>query len=439
MTHLRLLARLGQALAVLRDPDAGLLLPLPEPVVDPRVDADRLVQDALAQGRADGERYLFDGWSFGRPDEPPDAVLEPEYVRSLRRRCESAIHEHRDRQRLTDARLADLYVCAHDAARGMRDARDRMAQAALGGRPGGGGAGRELPRPRGADPADHPRLPSLTDPVWEGETAAVGPVGRTLLVGFLVLVAFAVEHYVADAYLPATGSRWVTLAVTATIAALTVLAPLVSGRLFRHRHATGSDGALAGLTFVPLVPSLAIVVGFGLLAAHRFRSGGVDDGPGVTGAGASTTLGLTEGTLIVVFAVVLFLAGAMAYLLGLAAPHPFQQAYVHARRRRDRTMRLIVRWGTRINQDYRPMTTRPDAAVDAESWVEPHGPPAGAARADDREAAIRQAYLAAENAYYQGLIEAVADPTFTEAVMRRRRRAPGATPGPEAGTESAVR
>src|SRR4051794_1490991 len=95
-----LIRRLRQAFAGLRDPDAGLLLPLPTPTVDPRVSAEQLTEEARNRGRSDGDRYLFDGWSFGHADDAPDAVLDPQYVLALRHRCESAVHEHRDRQRL---------------------------------------------------------------------------------------------------------------------------------------------------------------------------------------------------------------------------------------------------------------------------------------------------------------------------------------------------
>ena len=125
--------------------------------------------------------------------------------------------------------------------------------------------------------------------------------------------------------------------------------------------------------------------------------------PAAAAGSQSAALGLTPATLIVVFDVVLFLACAMAYVLGLAQRHPFQQAFARNRRIRNRTLHLTQRMGTRINGDYRAATDEPDI---------------------DREMAVRHAYFAAEDAYYQGMIEEVADPTFTEAVMRRRNRPP---------------
>jgi hypothetical protein len=405
-----LVRRLIQAFAVFHDPDAGLLLPLPEPTVDPRVNGERLVQDAREQGRADGKRYLFDGWSFGQEGDPPDDLLDPEYVLGLRHQCESAVHEHRDRQQLTDARLADLHLVVRDAERNMRAARDRMARVAARDQLDEDDSLRSFLRRRNVN-ADALALPPLDHPVWEGEAPPMRPIWRVLIVCFLATVVFEIEHYVAEAYLPVTGLRPTTgLLLTVAIAGLTVLGPLVSGQLFRNRHATGYDRILAALTFVLLLPTLAIISGFGLLAARLFDHGVTARTGVVVDVSQSAALGLTPATLIVVFDVVLFIACAMAYILGLAQRHPFQQAFARNRQLRNRTIHLSQRMGTRINGDYRANTTGPDRA---------DGTPVQAA---DREMAIRHAYFAAEDAYYQGLIEAVADPTFTEAVMRRRNR-----------------
>jgi uncharacterized integral membrane protein len=416
--------RLGQAFAVLRDPDAGLLRPLPEPVVDPRVNADRLANAAREQGRIDGDRFLYDGWSFGREDEPPDAILEPEYVQGLREKCRSAVHEHRDRQRLTEARLADLHLMSRDAEQGMRAARDRMARVAVRDQLDEEDSLRAFLNRRNIN-ADAMALPALRDPVWEGEAPPMHPAWRVFLVGFLLAVVFQIEHYVAEAYLSSSLFGPVTgILLTAAIAGLTILGPLVAGQLFRHRHATGSDGVLAALTFVLLLPPVAIVLGFGLLAARLFDRGGAGMATTVA-VSQSAALGLTPTTVIVVFDVVLFLACSMAYILGLAQKHPFQQAFAHNRRLRNRTIQLAQRMGTRINPDYRAALEEIGPAPGGDADAAPEEAQAQAPQADpdaDRELAIRHAYLAAENAYYQGLIEAVADPTFTEAVMRRRNR-----------------
>jgi hypothetical protein len=427
VTFLRLLARrLGQALAVLRDPDAGLLRPLPEAVIDPRIDAADLSRAAREQGRADGARFLFDGWSFGHAGEPPDAVLDPEYVQGLQQECEAAIHDCRDRQRLTDARLADLHLAARDAEQGMRGARERMARIAVRDQLDQEESLDEFLRRRNVDTSTLV-LPSLGDPVWEGEAAAMHPVLRVLLVGFLFLVVFGIERYVAEAYLPVGElGRMIVLALTAATAAMTILGPLVAGHLFRHRHVTGYEGTLAALTFVLLLPALGIVVGFGLLAARLFDSGvppGDGTAPATVGDPQSAALGLTPGTIVVIFTVVLFLACAMAYLLGLAQRHPFQQAFARSRARRHQTLRLMQQMGTRINPHYRATTP------EYELGAGPNGEPACPGPGTDREETIRHAYLAAVNAYYQGLIEAVADPTFTEAVMRRRNRRTGCGSG----------
>ncbi|MFY1635210.1 hypothetical protein ACN27F_18365 [Solwaraspora sp. WMMB335] len=422
--------RFGQAFAVLRDPDAGLLLPLPRPAVDPRLDADRLAAEALEQGRIDGKQYLYDGWSFGHEGDPPNAVGEPGYVANLRRRCASAVFEHRDRQELTEARLADLRHTAREAELGMRAARDRMARIAVRDQLDEDDSLRSFLHRRNIN-ADALELPGLDQPVWEGEAPPMRLVWRILIVLLLIAVVFQIEYYVAEAYLPLTDlGRTTGLLLTGAIAGLTVIGPLVSGQLFRHRHATGYDRPLAALTFVLLLPTLTIIFGFGLLAATLFDRGATGGTPLDTSADVSRTaaLGLTPATLIVIFDVVLFLACAMAYILGLAQRHPFQQAFARNRQVRNRMVNVTQRMGTRINPDYRASMT--GIGSDRTDVTD--------VRAPDREAAIRNAYLAAEEAYYQGLIEAVADPTFTEAVLRRRNRVTppdgfGPADEPEAG------
>lgn len=417
--------RFGQALLILRDPDAGLLRPLPKPAVDPRLDADQLAAQAREQGRIDGTNYLYDGWSFGHEGDPPGAVGEPRYVATLRRRCASAVYEHRDRQELTEARLADLRHTAREAELNMRAARDRMARIALREQLDEDDSLRSFLHRRNIN-ADALELPALDHPVWEGEAPPMRLIWRVLLVLFLLAVVFQIESYVAEAYLPVTElGPMPGLLLTGAVAGLTVIGPLVSGQLFRNRHATGYDRPLAALTFVLLLPTLAIILGFGLLAASLFNQGGAANTP--LDASRAAALGLTPATLIVIFDVVLFLACAMAYVLGLAQRHPFQQAFARNRQVRNRLMNVTQRMGTRINADYRAAMSGIRHGQDDITEVQ----------APDREAAIRYAYLAAEEAYYQGLIEAVADPTFTEAVLRSRTRpSPPDEPGPAGTPES---
>jgi hypothetical protein len=277
--------------------------------------------------------------------------------------------------------------------------------------------------------ADAIPLPPLRDAVWEGDAPPMHPAWRVFLVGFLLAVVFEIEHYVAEAFLsPTVFGPTPGIILTAAIAGLTIFGPLVAGQLFRHRHATGYDGVLGALTFLLVLPPLAIVLGFGLLAARLFDRGGTG-----IGASQSAALGLTPTTVIIVFDVALFLACAMAYMIGLAQKHPFQQAFARSRKLRNRTILLAQRMGTRINPNYRSALeiiepeTEPEPADDdgagPQEAAEPQAPQADPDTDTDLEIAITRAYLAAENAYYQGLIEAVADPTFTEAVMRRRNRA----------------
>jgi len=402
----RWLRRLGQATAVFRDPDAGLLLPLPGPLVDPRLDAERLTTQAREQGRSDGKQFLYDGWSFGGAG---DSVREPAYVEELRERCEGAVREHHDRQLLTEARMADLHLVVRDAERDMHAARRRMAHIAMREQLEEDESLRSFLHRRNIEP-DEGSLPPLGARVWEGDAPPMRLRWRAAIVIFLGAVVYVIERYAAEAYLPVGDVGQVTgQLLIAAIAALTVIGPLVAGQLFRNRHATGYDRPLAALTFALLLPTLAIVLGLGLLAATLYGR----DRAGTTPAGTarSAAVSLTPATLIVVFDVVLFLACTMAYLMGLAQPHPFQQAFASNRQLHNRTVNLIQRMGTRINADYRA----PLPVVPSEDQAGLRPDPAR-----EREEAIRHTYGAAESAYYQGLIEAVADPTFTEAILRRR-------------------
>ncbi|MEO9239490.1 MAG: hypothetical protein ABI418_15525, partial [Jatrophihabitantaceae bacterium] len=378
----RWLRRLGQAFAVLRDPDAGLLRPLPPPLVDPRLDTGALTEQARRQGLSDGEQYLYDGWSFGDPADSTDAIHEPAYVEELRARCAGAVSEYHDRQQLTEARMADLQLVVRDADQDMRAARHRMAQVAVHDQIKQLDSLRAFLRQRDIDP-DQWAMPPLDDPVWEGDAPPMRLRWRIPLVAFLLAVVFMMEHYAAQAYLPLDDLGAATgLVLTGAVAALTVLGPLVSGQLLRNRHATGFDRTLTALSFVLLLPTLAIVVGFGLLAAaligHGLRTGDP--------TAATSSLRLTPATMIVVFDVALFLACAMAYAMGLAQRHPFQQSFGRNRQLRDQTANLMQRMGTRINDDYRSrFATVPDGTE--------QGPPPAA----EREAAIRHAYAAAED------------------------------------------
>jgi len=99
----------------------------------------------------------------------------------------------------------------------------------------------------------------------------------------------------------------------------------------------------------------------------------------------------------------LVVIGSMSFMLGLARRHPFQEAYLRHRRRRDR-------FATVMNS----VSAQVDAAYRAE------GESAGEAGADDQEQAIEQAYAAAEETYFATLVRVVGDPAFTEAVQHRR-------------------
>jgi hypothetical protein len=113
-------------------------------------------------------------------------------------------------------------------------------------------------------------------------------------------------------------------------------------------------------------------------------------------------LNITPQTVMLMFVALMLIIGAMSFMLGLARRHPFQEAYVRQRNRRDRFDTLRRGMAERINPAYRDES-------------EP-----GAALFEQDERVIRAAYSAAEEAYFTALVRTVGDPVFTDAVQQRR-------------------
>lgn len=415
--------------AAARGLDMTRAAPLPRPVIPPTLSGAALIAQAEARGAADGRSAMVDPWSFGGAGEEESEDYDLDYVRGLRHQREAALLSLRTAQRLTDDRVS--------VARRRRDeARDRMAVAQE--RMSGLATDEEEARLRGiidaeddvtapvgpvtgpndpndpndplgafdpfdpANPASPTRPNDPNDPAdpadpdartpWEGESSPLPFVWRLLILIGLAVVQAEIEFSMFQRFLgsgpgAASTARWLGAATSGIV----VFGPFVAGTVLRTRAATGTDRRI-GYAILALVLSwLAAVVALGFIRARIFQSG----------TARPDTAHITFATVVVMFIALSLVVGAMAFMIGLARRHPYQEAYLRQRSRRDRfetVMRIIA---GRINPGY----------LDPEN---------GAPATDDQERAIVEAYAAAENAYYAALAQAHGDPAFTEAIQHRR-------------------
>jgi len=382
--------------AAARGLDMTRAAPLPAPVVPPTVSAAALIAQAEARGSADGRAAMVDPWSFGGAGDGESEDYDLDYVRGLRHQGEAALLSLRTAQRLTDDQVSVARRRRDEARERMAVAQDRMTGLATDEEDarlrGMLDSDEDLTAPVGTpDDVPDPVEPDARTP-WEGESSPLPVFWRLLILIGLAVVQTEVEFSMFQRFLgsdPAVAdtARWLAAATSGIV----VFGPFVAGTVLRTRAATGTDRRI-GYAILALVLSwLAAVVALGLIRARIFQAGTArPDGAHITFA-----------TVVVMFIALSFVVGAMAFMIGLARRHPYQEAYLRQRARRDRfetVMRIIA---GRINPGY----------LDPEN---------GAPGTDDQERAISEAYAAAENAYYAALAQAHGDPAFTEAVQHRR-------------------
>ena len=398
--------------AAARGLDVSRTAPLPAPAM-PAVSGAELIALAAARGTADGRSAMVDPWSFGGAGDAESEDYDLDYVRGLRHQREAALLSLRTAQRLTDDRVSVARRRRDEARERMAVAQDRMSglaadeeEARLRGlvdseddvtAPAETPIGTRLGNPLGnsvgnpLDTPDDPLVPAAQTP-WEGESSPLPFVWRLLILIGLAVVQAGVEFSLFQRFTgtdPAGSgtARWLAAATSGIV----VFGPFVAGTVLRTRAATGTDRRI-GYAILALVLSwLTAVTASGFIRARILQAG--QAGP--------DTAHITFATVVVMFIGLSFVVGAMAFMIGLARRHPYQEAYLRQRARRDRfetVMRIIA---GRINPGY----------LDPEN-----GAPATA----DQERAITEAYAAAENAYYAALAQAQGDPAFTEAVQHRR-------------------
>jgi hypothetical protein len=364
--------------------------PLPPPQVDPWLSADELVAEAKARGVADARSDMFDPWSFGGPTDAPSEGFDPYYIRELRKRREGATASLRAAQRHTDERIAAVRARRDESQARMDDARTRMA--GLAARDATAEARADTDGDDVLEPIEQPHEGDRTP--WEGETTPLRLIWRLLILGVLIAGVALVQFAVFDRYLGGvpeypTLTRWMTVLISAVL----VLGPFLAGALLRGRAATGGERRGWQAIVVLAASWLFMIIVLGLVRGRVLEEG-------VTRPGGAD---VTPLTIILMFVALMLVIGAMAFMLGLARRHPFQQAYVRSRTHRNRFEMLMRTTADRLNPAY----LAPGA----------DGHPAGPGA---QEQAIREAYAAAEDAYFAALTRTIGDPTFTEAVQHRR-------------------
>src|SRR5438445_9775177 len=83
--------------------DTRRVVPLPPPLVDPRVPAAELIADAEAHAVEDARSMMVNPWSFGGPEDPVSDHFDPGYIRALRHRRRAATASLREARRITEA------------------------------------------------------------------------------------------------------------------------------------------------------------------------------------------------------------------------------------------------------------------------------------------------------------------------------------------------
>ncbi|HEX4701032.1 MAG TPA: hypothetical protein VH352_02795, partial [Pseudonocardiaceae bacterium] len=306
--------------------DVREIVPLPAPVA-PQTSAAALIAEADAHGIADARAAMLNQWSFGGPGDPESDLFDPDYVRGLRHRRAAAIASLRVAQRLTDDRVAPVRVRRDESRDLMANARARMSGLATRDDLVQARALAEIDPEPVPDPEPEPDGEQTP---WEGESTPL-PLGwRLLILVGLVAAELPVQFSVFDYSLgPDMGTLVVWLSLTTS--AIVVFGPFVAGTLMRTRPATGADHRIGYAVIVLVAAWLFTVVVLGLIRGRLFQ--------GRVGAGTAH-VGLV--TVVLMFVALLLVVGAMSFMLGLARRHPFQEAYVRNRTRRDH-FEMVIR------------------------------------------------------------------------------------------------
>lgn len=394
---MRLVAWMSELWATAQGYDAGEVGPLPRPLMPPRPSTSELIAEAEGRGAADARANIQDNWSFGDPDDPISDEFDPPYVHVIRRSCVATIDTLRAHRGLTRSRLAPVSKWLDESEELMESARRMISNLAVREARQEAETIRTSQARLGINDAnlrDDANATATADVPWEGESAVLGWFWRATILACLAGTAFVVEYPVLDAWL---GGPGLAAPLALFLGLLLVVGPYLAAVILRGRQATGAEKRLAPAMVALSAPWLYLTGALGILRGQLLTS-------------TNTTLHLTPLTGTIMFIAILVMAAAMAFMLGLARRHPFQDAYV-----RHRTMR------NRLDVLRRSITEQLDPAF--QEAEEP-----GNAAAEER--AIIESFAAAEYAYFAALVRTVGDPLFTQAVQGRRGLRPLVPPPP---------
>ncbi|MDF5757496.1 hypothetical protein [Spongiactinospora sp. TRM90649] len=249
---------------------------------------------------------------------------------------------------------------------------------------------------------------------WEGPFGARMPDWvKYTLITLLIAIELPVQWQIFNYMDP----DWrVALPFAVSVAFLMGFLPHLAGVFYRRRAATGTERMSGPLALVVLVPWLVLAVFFGDLRRRVLMPPGEpppvqDDGWSLPAEYGDTPmrvdlLDLDPLTVSVMFAALLLLAGALAFLLGMAEDHPMVAAYRGAAHRQAAD-EAVVRAGRGGVEAAEQQLARLDERLRAEEERQAH-----------RQEEVRAAYEAACAAYLDSVARTMRKPGATEAASR---------------------
>ena len=333
---LRLVERLRLVWLAARGFETGAVSPLPTPLVDPGPDRGRPGR----RGRTAGRRRR-PGHHRRRlvlravPKHPSPTSTTRATWRRLRKECETALATVYQYQAITTSRVAhvrrwrdesdDLMDSARAMMTGIAVREARLEELTIRGSQARAGVdinAEDLP------------IVAPDDLQWEGETNPLGLFWRLLILIGLVTAELPVQFFVYDYFLSGTTTADVIRSLAVSTAVFMVFGPNVAGMLLRARQATGAERRMGWVVLVLAVPWLFVAVALGMVRGAILN---VD-------VARTARLNITPTTVVLMFVALMLIIGAMSFMLGLARRHPFQEAYVRQRNRRDRLEMPRVGW-----------------------------------------------------------------------------------------------
>ncbi|GII61467.1 hypothetical protein Skr01_15520 [Sphaerisporangium krabiense] len=407
----------------------------------------KLIRRARKDGRGGGRSGKYDEWSLLDDYRLPyarmlDARLE-QTLASLRAEAADAESRHFDRvarERDKAGAAAGHIAPTEDAIRRAGAFMDRalaqMDAVALREARVRDDLDQEASRRRRGETERPPDMPgdfasgtpaTLIDPALGGDAARAragspepaweGPFGRQMppwlkwaLIALLVAIEFPVQWQIFHLMDP----DWrVALPFAVSVAFVMGFLPHLAGVFYRARRAGGAERISGGLAMIVLIPWAALAVFFGDLRRRVLLAPvyGTDPREGDTPVPMLVDrLHLDWFTVSVMFGALLLLAGALAFLLGIADDHPLVAAYRGAARRQEALVK-------RLRQTRAAMEAAEARLGDMDERR------AARHRAQEhREREARAAHDTAQAAYVDAVTTVLRKPNATQAAAQPRMR-----------------